>query len=115
MTGIDSARSGSRVLAILGTLMLLATPSLAERSWVKDELVLNLRSGPGNEFRILGVIKTGDEIDVLERASEWTQVEVDRFGRGWIPNGYLQADPRLGISCRNEKWRPPSCAKKSSV
>ena len=93
MTGIDSVRSGSRVLAILGTLMLLATPSLAERRWVKDELVLNLRSGPGNEFRILGVIKTGDEIDVLERASEWTQVEVDRFGRGWIPNGYLQTDP----------------------
>ena len=93
MTGIDSARSGFRALAILGALMLLATPSLAERGWVKDELVLNLRSGPGRNFRILGVIKTGEQIDVLERASEWTQVEVGRVGRGWIPNGYLQADP----------------------
>ena len=93
MSGIDSARSGFRALAILGALMLLATPSLAERGWVKDELVLNLRSGPGRNFRILGVIKTGEQIDVLERASEWTQVEVDGIGRGWIPNGYLQADP----------------------
>ena len=93
MTGIFSARLGLRALPVLVSLLLLAAPSLAERAWVKDELILNLRAGPGREFRILGVIKTGDQLDVLKRTSEWTQVEIGRIGRGWIPDGYLQADP----------------------
>ena len=97
MAGAVIARPGSRALQVLVSLMLLATPSLAERAWVKDELRLNLRAGPGLEFRILGMIKTGDQLDVLERTPQWTRVEVDRIGGGWIPAGYLQANPPAGL------------------
>ncbi len=87
------ARLGSRALQVSVFLMCLATPSLAERAWVKDDLRLNLRAGPGLEFQILGVIKTGDDVDVLERTPRWTRVEVGRIGNGWIPVGYLQTNP----------------------
>ncbi len=93
MTGTVSARLGSRALQVAVSLMWLATPSLAEHAWVKDDLRLKVRAGPGPEFRTLGVIKTGDDVDVLERTPSWTRVEVARIGNGWIPDGYLQADP----------------------
>ena len=67
MAGTVVARLGSRALQVAVSLMWLATPSLAEHAWVKDDLRLNLRAGPGLEFQTLGVIKTGDDVDVLER------------------------------------------------
>ena len=42
--------------------------------WVKDELSLNLRTGPGNEYRIKGFIKTGDSVTMLSRREDWVQV-----------------------------------------
>ncbi len=93
MAGTVIARLGALALQVIVSLIWLATPSLAERAWVKDDLRLNLRAGPGLEFRILGVIKTGDDVDVLERTPPWTRVEVARMGPGWIPVGYLQANP----------------------
>jgi SH3 domain protein len=77
--------------AILG-----ATAARAESAWVKDEMRLNVRTGPGTKYRIQGAIETGDAVDILQRAEGWTQVRI-RNGdgepeEGWIPEGYLQAE-----------------------
>jgi len=69
----------------------------AEQAWVKDELRLNLRTGPGVQFRIMGVVKTGDGVQVLSRGEGWTQVRVPEVGEGWIPEGYLQPEPTAGV------------------
>jgi SH3 domain protein len=81
-------------------LLMLATPSWAERAWVKDALRLNLPAGPGIEFRILGVVKTGDSVEILSRTEEWTQVSVGGTSSAWIPAGYLQneAPARLRLA-----------------
>ena len=70
----------------------VAGPSFAERAWVKDELRLNLRTGPGNQYRIKGTIKTGDSVDVLGSRSGWTQVRSGELGDGWVPEGFLQPE-----------------------
>jgi SH3 domain protein len=64
---------------------------------VKDELRLNLRSGPGTQFRIKGAVGTGDRLDVLEHAPGWTKVASPELGEGWIPEGFLQPEPPAGI------------------
>jgi SH3 domain protein len=81
-------------LAALGLLVLLvAVPVLAEPAWVSGEVRLNLRSGPGNQYRILGVLKTGDSLQVLERSEKWTKVRTAAGEDGWIPGGYLNPQP----------------------
>jgi uncharacterized protein YgiM (DUF1202 family) len=87
--------------AVLGlALLLVALSAAAEPAWVRGEVRLNLRSGPGNQYRILGVIKTGDSVQVLERGESWTKIRVEDGEEGWIPGGYLDAQPpptiRLG-------------------
>ena len=77
--------------AILG-----AAAARAESAWVKDEMRLNVRTGPGTKYRIQGAIETGDAVEVLRRDEGWTQVRI-RNGdgeakEGWIPEGYLQAE-----------------------
>jgi len=85
-------------MAALGLLALLvALPALAEPAWVSGEVRLNLRSGAGNQFRILGVLKTGDALQVLERDEKWTKIRTAQGEEGWIPGGYLNPQPPPAI------------------
>lgn len=79
-------------LALAVSLLAVAPTGHAERAWVKDELRLNLRTGPGVQYRILGVVETGDSVEVLSRQEGWTQVRGREGLEGWIPEGYLQAE-----------------------
>jgi len=87
----------ARVLLPPVLLLGLALPVGAETAWVKDELRLNLRSGPGTEYRIKGAVGTGDRLEVLQRATGWTKVSSPELGEGWIPEGFLQSDAPAGV------------------
>ena len=63
-----------------------------ERLWVKDEVRIGVRTGPGNEFRTLRVIRTGDEVKILRRRSGWENVRLADGVEGWIPANYLQPE-----------------------
>ena len=79
-------------------LVSLPSASLAERGWVKEELRLNVRAGPGLKYRIIGPLVTGDGVEILSRSEEWTQVRPDGMESGWIPSGYLQTSPPASIT-----------------
>ena len=58
-----------------------------------SEVRLNLRTGAGTKFRIVGVMVTGDSVEILRRKDDWTQIESDDGRQGWIPAGYLRSQP----------------------
>ena len=65
----------------------------ANTGWVKGEIRLNLRAGAGTQFKILGGVKTGDEVVVLATRESWTRVQTGDGKIGWIPAGYLETEP----------------------
>ena len=95
--GESSPFASARSLAVLmlaGSIALAsAIDARAEQAWVKDELKLNIRTGPGTQYRIVGMIETGDMVEILDRREGWTHVLVRGVKEGWIPVGYLQTDP----------------------
>ena len=82
-------------LAAAAILAFAAAAATAETAWVKDELRLNLRTGPGNDYRIKGFIKTGDSVTVVSRREGWVQVRTTSadLGEGWIEDGFLAPEP----------------------
>lgn len=92
----ECARSAVRRGLVLLGIALLATTAAAERGWVKDELNLNLRSGPGTQFRILDSVKTGDQVEIIMEGDGWTQIRKGSV-EGWIPAGFLQPMPPAGM------------------
>lgn len=89
------------VLISIGLGILLAAPAAvslaAENGWVRGEIRLNVRTGPGTQFKIVGVAKTGDGVEILERQEGWTKIliraDAGRDKEGWIPKGYLKPTP----------------------
>jgi uncharacterized protein YraI len=74
--------------------VLLGGAAHAENAWVRGDIRLNLRTGAGTQFRIVGAIATGDGVEILERGASWTKVRMKKDGKeGWIPEGYLQPRP----------------------
>ncbi len=89
-------RSRSLLLCVV-LATLAAGGSAAETGWVKDELTLNLRTGPGNQYRIKGTIKTGESVQIVSQREGWTEVRSTRHGDGWVPEGFLQPEPPAGM------------------
>ena len=93
-----SARRLALTLAVLlGASALLPDLANAESAWVRGGLRLNLRTEPGTQYRILGVLETGDGVEVLKRNEKWTKVRGPDGKQGWIPKGYLRSDPPPAI------------------
>ena len=71
----------------------LAGPAFAQDAWVRGEVRLNLRSGPGTQYRIIGGLTTGDGVTVTQRTESWTRVDTQDGKEGWIPVGFLEPEP----------------------
>jgi len=81
------------LVALVADFVSPAAAAAEEQAWVRGEIRLNLRSGPGTAYRILGGIATGDGLTVLERGEGWTKVRLADGTAGWIPEGYLKPEP----------------------
>jgi len=95
-------RTRTCVLMAIGLGLVLAalpaTGRAGENGWVRGEIRLNIRTGPGTQFKIVGVAKTGDGVEILDREQEgWTKIRISTDGaklqEGWIPKGYLKPTP----------------------
>ena len=59
----------------------------AEAAWVKDELRLNVRTGPGVQYRIVGALQTGDAVQIVSRGEGWTEVRPETMRRAGYRRG----------------------------
>ncbi len=87
----------SAVAMAIALCALTAGAARAESAWVRGGIRLNIRTEPGTQFRIIGVVKTGDGVEILQKREEWTQIRTADNKRGWIPVGYLLAQPPPAI------------------
>jgi len=77
------------------TVMLLGDVAFAE--WIRGEVRLNLRIGPGPERKIITTIATGDRVDVLNQTEGWVFVRIPDGREGWIPSGFLTDTPPASV------------------
>ncbi len=76
--------------AVLVVLCLAATSVLGATRYVTDELRISLRSGAGNQYRIVRVLPSGTALETLESEGEWTRVRA-ADETGWVRTQYLSS------------------------
>lgn len=68
-----------------------------EKRYISDDLITYIHSGPGNQFRIVGALNSGDQVTLkgVNTATNYGQI-VDAKGRdAWIPLDQLSTSPSV--------------------
>ena len=75
--------------------LLVLYPAVAEKRYVSDELWINLRSGPAEDFRILKTLKSGSHLQYIEDSEDgkYTKVTTDKGLEGWVLSRFLRDEP----------------------
>lgn len=69
----------------------------AETMYVRDVLRLPLRTGQSTEYKIIAVLESGQQVEVLQTQEEWTQVRLPNEKEGWVQSRYLTPQPTAEI------------------
>jgi uncharacterized protein YraI len=76
---------GAAVLAVSATATLAATATAS----------VNVRSGPGTQYRVLDTLRPGERVTLVDQAGGWCAVS--KTGpNGWVSCRYLTSDGRSG-------------------
>ena len=81
---------------IVAALLVFSSMSVAQARtvWVDDQLYLPLRSGAGNQYRIVqNAMPSGTALEVLETSGEYTRVRTPQGREGWVRSQYLSNEP----------------------
>jgi hypothetical protein len=77
---------------------LAGSPLHAEPLYVIEQLVVAVNSAPDASGERVATLKSGDRVEVLERAGEQVHVRLAAGGReGWVRASYLSADEPLRV------------------
>lgn len=83
-----------RYLTLLILAITLSAGALAETRYVSDVLQIQLRSGPGTQYRIIKTLQTGTALTVNETKQENGYVQVSIDGNtGWVASQFLMKEP----------------------
>ena len=76
-------------------------PAFAETRYVSDVLIITLRSGAGDEYKVLKTLKTGTPVEVLDEKGNYFKVRTKDGQEGWALKQYLSPDtPKATVIAR---------------
>jgi SH3 domain protein len=87
----------ARLSGLVLLLCLFSASVYGKTMYVSDVLKLTLRSGPSIENKIIAVIESGQEMEVIKSGDEWSQVRLPNGKEGWVLSRYLTPDETKGI------------------
>jgi hypothetical protein len=82
-------------LSIAFVLGCAASAAHAESLYVIEQLFVTVNSASDGNGQRVGQIKSGDEVELLERQGDQAHVRLASGSDGWVKGSYLSADPPL--------------------
>jgi len=78
---------------VLCGMLILPASGEAQTVYVSDEFEITLRTGPGNDYKIISMPKSGNAMDILQKGEEWSRVRLPDGKEGWVLNRYISTHP----------------------
>ncbi len=73
-------------------LIALFTLAHAETMYVGDIVKITVRTGPGTEHKIITMVKSGQQVEVLQPDIHWSEVLLKNGKQGWVLNRFLTTE-----------------------
>ncbi len=80
------------IITITLGLCLIGQSGWAEKAYVSDSFKIPFRTGPGNQYKIPIMLRSGQPVEILGAKEEWSRVRVlgrEKDSEGWIESLYL--------------------------
>ncbi|HLV76514.1 MAG TPA: TIGR04211 family SH3 domain-containing protein [Marinobacter sp.] len=76
-------------------LLIISSVAVAQARtvWVDDKVYLPVRTGAGNQYRIIENAISGTRMEVLEAGDNYTRVRTAKGNEGWVASQYLSNQP----------------------
>jgi SH3 domain protein len=84
-------RMSTLKLILLFVLFILLSVSVtyADKRYVSDMLMITLRTGQGQEYKVIKSLKTDTPVEVLEESESYLRVRTDEGEEGWVAKQYI--------------------------
>jgi SH3 domain protein len=76
------------VLALL-MVTFVAASAAAESKYVSEDFEITMRTGPGTDRKIISLIPSGHQVEIVTPGEEWTEVLLPNGKQGWVLTRYL--------------------------
>lgn len=87
----------NNVLQIFIVFLCFQGVASAATEYVSDQLVITLRAGQGDQYRIIQTLRSGTALEILEEADPFAKVRTPNGNEGWVRRQYLQDKPTSKI------------------
>lgn len=92
------------------TVLFSAAEVVAASRYVKPSAEVVVRTGEGREHKVIGMVKDGDSVELLEEGSDYAMVRLKNGRQGWMLKRFLSVDPPLAtvvgtLRSENEKMK----------
>ena len=85
-------------IVFLGMVLIcFANTGFAETMYVTDVLKLTLRSGPSTGHKILSVVESGQQVEMIEPGEDWSLVRITNGKEGYVLTRYLMPEPTHNV------------------
>lgn len=95
---------------LAGTAALFVAESLAAGRYVKPSAEVVVRTGGGREYKVIGMVKDGDAVELLEEGDSYSKVRLANGIEGWMLKRFLSVKPPLAtvvaaLRAENDKMK----------
>lgn len=83
------------VVSLFAGCLLVCNASLAfaEIGYVVDQLLVGVRDGKNVTDKLLKVLPTGEELEVLETEGDFSKIKTQQGIEGWVESAYITSTP----------------------
>ncbi|ETR74124.1 MAG: SH3 domain protein [Candidatus Magnetoglobus multicellularis str. Araruama] len=80
------------VYFVLTCCLFITTMAYSENRYVTERMRITLRTGPDVSYKVIGLVGSGESVELLEGREQWSRVETEDGKVGWVMTRFLSTD-----------------------
>lgn len=81
-------------------LFMTVATSWAEPVYVSENIRLTVRKDPGNDKKIISILTSGDQVNVVQYGDEWTKIKLADDKEGWVLSRFLSTQMPSSVALK---------------
>lgn len=87
-----------RAFLVIGICLTWATAVWGgQAGYVSDSVEITVRTSPGMDRKIFDMIRTGQELEILETQDDWTHIRLPSGREGWVLSRFVTTDAPAAV------------------